>query len=265
MENKIENKHVFKRGKGKDGLGFAVFLILLGGLFLCFNTGIIDPIYRSLFISWQMLLIVIGLWSLFVKRNYGAGIILILVGSFFIYPKLSFLFPEYFASFDIDIRTYWPVLLIIAGIALVIGSRFPNRRKRRMEQHIKEKMEEWENCGKANFNSTDFIDKNLVFVGSEQIVLSNNFRGGEGNVMFGELIIDLRKAKLAEGSNQLELNALFGSVILYVSPDWNVDIRSSSFLASVEDKRYQNRSIENSYSTLIVKASAMFGSIELRN
>lgn len=265
MENELRDKHVYKRSKGGDGIGFAIFLILFGGIFLCLNTGIIDPVYKSLLISWQMLLIVIGLWSLIVKRHFSSGIILILVGLFFIYPKLSFVFPQYFTNIDIDIRTYWPVLLIIGGIILAIGSRFPNRRKRRMEEHFKEKMDRWESMEQANYNSTDFIDKNLIFGGSEQIVLSNNFRGGEGNVMFGELIIDLRKSQLAEGMNQLELNALFGSVVLYVSSDWSIDVRSSSFMASVEDKRHQTSPVENSTSSLLVKASAMFGSIELRN
>ena len=84
-------------------------------------------------------------------------------------------------------------------------------------------------------------------------------------MMFGELIIDLRKAKLAEGTQKLEANAMFGSIILYVTPDWNLEIRSSSFLASIEDKRYQNTPIENSTPTLIIKGSAMFGNIEIRN
>jgi len=266
MEKEIQNKHFFKRGRGNDGVGFALFLILFGGVFLFLNTGIIPEEYRPILISWQMLLIVIGLWSLVVKRNFSAGTILILIGVVFIYPKLSFFFPEYFADFDIDFRTYWPVILIVAGIALIMGSRFPNKRKR----EFREKFNNHENMHRknnesANFNSADYIDKNLLFGGSEQIILSHNFRGGEGNVMFGELIIDLRRARLAEGTHKLEANAMFGSLILYTPTDWNVDLRSSSFLASIEDKRYHSTPIENATSTLVVKSSAMFGSIELRN
>lgn len=134
-----------------------------------------------------------------------------------------------------------------------------------MERRFKERVECWEHMQQANYNSTDFINKDLMFGGSEQIILSNNFRGGEGNVMFGELIIDLRKAKMAEGTHQLELNAMFGSAVLYVPSDWNIEVRSSSFLASVEDKRFHSSSIDGSVSTLIVKGNAMFGSIELRN
>ncbi|MBB4037222.1 putative membrane protein [Dysgonomonas hofstadii] len=265
MENEIKNKHFCKRGRGGDGVGFALFLILFGGVFLCLNTGVIPEIYRPVLISWQMLLIVIGLWTAIVKQHYGGGIILTLVGLVFIYPKLSLLFPGYLAGFNIDIRTYWPVILIIAGLILILGWRFPNKRKRHWEKHFREEERQTEACGGVNYNSTDYIDKNLLFGGSEQIVLSNNFRGGEGNVMFGELIIDLRRAKLAEGTHKLELNAMFGSAILYVTPDWNLEMRSSSFLASVEDKRYQATPVANSTSTLIVKSSAMFGNIEIRN
>jgi len=266
MGNETKDKHMFKRGRGDNGVGFALFLILFGGLILCLNTGVIPAIYKPLLISWQMLLIGIGLWTLIVKKHYGGGIILTLIGLIFIYPKLSILFPGYFANLDIDFRTFWPLILIITGIVLIIGWRFPNKRKKQHSEHYSDEYNSRKTCNEGvNYNSADYIDKNLLFGGSEQIVLSTNFRGGEGNVMFGELIIDLRKAKLAEGTHKLELSAMFGSIILYVPTGWDLEMRSSSFLASIEDKRYQSTPVENCISTLIVKGSAMFGNIEIRN
>jgi len=258
----MENNNFFKRGKDGNSIGFALFLILLGAIFLFLNLGTIPAMYKPILISWQMLLIVIGLWTLLVKRQFAGGVILIAIGAFFIYPKLSAILPEYFIHIDFDLRTYWPLILIFIGIILVVGWLIPGNNQ---NKKYNTENDHQEDSGKAAMQLADYIDKNVIFGGSEQIILSSNFRGGDANVMFGELIIDLRKAKLAEGEHRLELNAMFGSVIVYVPTEWNVEARTSSFLASFEDKRYQGIEILNSTSKLVIKGSAMFGSGEIRN
>lgn len=260
-----EKDYFFKRGRDRrdrsgKGVGFALFLILLGGIFLFLNLGIIPEMYRHLLISWQMLLIVIGLWTLAVKREYTGGIILIAIGTFFIYPRLCSVFPEYFVRFDIDMRTYWPVILIFIGIMLVIGWIFPHKKSQNKRQNWNT---DTRSSGYEQF--TDYIDKNVMFGSSEQIILSSNFQGGEANVMFGELIVDLRKAKLAEGEYVLQLNAAFGSVVLYIPTEWYIDVRTNTFLGSFDDKRRQNMEIIDSRSKLIIKGSAAFASGEIRN
>jgi predicted membrane protein len=256
-----EKDYLFKRGRnrGGKGIGFALFLILLGGIFLFLNLGIIPETYRPLLVSWKTLLIVIGLWILIIKREYTGGVVLIAVGTFFLYPTLCSVFPEYFVRFDIDIRILWPVILIIIGVMLVIGCLFPHR-KPEYKRH------KWEADTRGGYEQfTDYIDKNVMFGSSEQIILSPSFQGGEANVMFGELIIDLRKAKLAEGEYVLQLNAMFGSVVLYLPAEWYAETRTNTFLGSFDDKRRQNMEIIDSTSKLIIKGSAMFGSGEIRN
>lgn len=271
MEKYSEDKHLFKRGRnnGKaEGIGFAVFPILLGAVFLLLNTGVIPKMYKPLLISWQMLLIVFGVWAL-IKRQFTWGMVLIIIGGFFIYPVLSRVFPESFASINIDFKTYWPVLLIVVGLFLVIGKAnlFGSKRSRRNEwQSVSDGNNEYrQGTDDAQQSSTDFIEKSIMFGSSEQIVLSSNFMGGEGNVMFGELIVDLRRAQLAEGIYKLELNVMFGSIVLYVPPGWHVELQASSILGSFDDKRYRHEVVANSPSKLIVKGSAMFGGGEIRS
>lgn len=256
-----DKDHLFKRGRNSGkGVGFALFLILLGGVFLFLNLGIIPEMYRPLLISWKTLLIVIGLWTLIVKKEYTGGIILIAVGAFFLYPTLCSVFPEYFMYFNIDMKTFWPVILIIIGVALVIGWLFPHKKSeyRKYKFETGTKNDSYEQL-------TDYIDKNVMFGSSEQIVLSSNFQGGEANVMFGELIIDMRRARLAEGEYVLQLNAMFGSIVLYVPSEWYIEARTNTILGSFDDKRRQNIEIVNSTSKLIIKGSAIFGSGEIRN
>lgn len=257
MEENSKEKDLFKRGKNDRGYGFAVFLIVFGGLFLFFNMGIIPVEYKPILISWQMFLVLLGLWTL-IKGHYVGGFSLMVVGVFFLYPSLCSVFPEFFVRYDVDIKTYWPLLLIIIGLFLVLGRFIPNRSR---------KVHYGDDRDKAfDENSTDYIEKNMVFGSSEQIILSQNFEGGEVNTVFGEVILDLRKAKLADGSVNLELNTVFGSLILYVPSDWKIQMKTSTVLGSFQDKRHSiNNVTTESGSYLIIEGNSVFGSGEIRN
>lgn len=264
METNRENRYLFKRGRG-NGVGFALFLILVGCIYLFFNLNIIPIEYKPILISWQMLLIVLGIWTL-LQRHYIGGVALIATGGFFIYPVLCRVFPDLFISFDIDIKTYWPILLIAFGLILVL-SRFCSPKVKLNNKANNYKWEYNENIKQSGKKENiDFIDKNVMFGSTEQIVLSQNLRGGEANVMFGELIIDLRRAKLAEMSVFFEVNVMFGSAVIYVPADWAVELQGNSVLGSFDDKRYNLNNIqENANARLVIKGSVMLGSGEIKN
>lgn len=257
MEANSNDKYLFKRGKNNGGYGLAVFLIIFGGMFLLFNIGVIPIQYKPVLISWQMFLVLLGLWTL-LKGHYIGGLILMAVGVFFLYPTLCSVFPEYFVSYDIDIKTYWPIVLIIIGILLVIGQFIPSKKKGGCYTEIGDKT--------FNQNNADYIEKNMVFGSTEQIILSQDFKGGEVNTVFGEVILDLRKANLAEGQVNLELNTVFGSLILYVPSDWTIQLKTSTVLGSFQDKRYPiNDSVSESGSCLMIEGNSVFGNGEIRN
>jgi len=264
MERDFKDKYLFKKGWG-NGIGFALFLILFGGIYLFLNLGIIPIEYKRILISWQMLLIVLGIWSL-LKRQFVGAFFLIAIGCFFIYPVLCSVFPEYFVGFDVNIKTYWPVLLIAGGVLLVISRSFPSLKKDYNKKYRHDESTS-DHYNPAEQNSADYVDKNLMFGSSEQIVLSQNFKGGEANVMFGELIIDLRRANLSEFAGTLEANVMFGSIVIHTPSDWAVELQSSSLLGSFENKRYHpsDKTSEIGMPCLVIKGNAMFGSGEIRN
>lgn len=257
MGTSENNRHIFNT-RGNNGIGFALLLILLGSIFLLLNLNIIPIELKPILISWQMLLIAIGIWCL-IKRNYLAGIILIAVGGFFIYPSLSSIYPQYFAEIDIDFETYWPVFIIILGAIIIFSGIIPSS-KRHRNSYRKERLKA------ADYDSGEYLDKNVMFGGAEHIILSQNFKGGEGNVMFGELIIDLRKTKPTESKMHLELNAMFGSIILYVPSNWKVDLHSSTIFGSFQNLRISDDyTLDETAPEIFIKGSCMFGSGEIRN
>ena len=68
-----ENKRVY----------LGVFLIAIGGLWILERLDLIPDIWEDIFISWQMLLIGIGVFSL-IGGNKTTGTILIIIGGFFL-------------------------------------------------------------------------------------------------------------------------------------------------------------------------------------
>lgn len=243
--------------------GFALLLILAGGLLLGFNLNIIPIEYKPIFISWQMLLIAIGLCEI-VKKHFAGGVILIGIGAFFILPVVSNIYPDFLGGNAISIRQYWPVLLILVGILLIFKKK---KRERNNDGCYDNEKHSKQYIYSSEVNDAgDKINENIIFNGSKLIVLSPRFKGGEANALFGEIKIDLRKAKLSEeGINILKTACLFGSIILYIPSEWRLKIDRSVVFGSVEDKRpLSDTPINENAPILNIKADCLFGNIEIR-
>jgi hypothetical protein len=61
------------------------------------------------------------------------------------------------------------------------------------------------------------------------------------------------------------VDVVFGSVVLYVPTDWNVELKSSSVLGAFDDKRDLSACIEGDSPRLIIKGNAAFGNGEIKN
>lgn len=263
MENEIKIKNNNnKEPKGK--IGFAILLVLVGSILLAFNLEMIPAVYRPILISWQMLLITIGILSLS-KRHFIHGTILICVGVFFILPIIGQNFPDLLNGTLDNTQNYWPVLLIIGGILFLFTKNDHGIcRKYCYPKKFVSDIKEFTNSNTETGN--DYVDKAVLFNGSQEIVFSSNFKGGEANAAFGEIKLDLRKVSGLNKSNKLEVNAMFGSIIVYVPSEWQINLKSSAMFGDVQDKRHViDIPITENTSFLNLKAACMFGSIEIRN
>lgn len=255
MEQDLNNS--YRNGYAK-GLGFGLVLILIGLVFLLFNFNLLPIQLKGVIISWPSLLIVIGFFKLF-KREYVSSIILFLIGTFFLIPRIIRAFPAIFPNgIDNFTHNFWPILLIAAGIVLIIGRLFPSSMGNCVHSHSSR--ERYSNTLTRNGG----IERNSIFGSVEHIVLEPEFEGGELNAVFGSITIDLRKTTIKEGVTRLETNAVFGSVTIFVPSDWLVDTNVDTVFGGFEDKRNQVETIDMNRKLLITGAS-VFGSTELRN
>ena len=88
-----------------------VIVIAAGFLLLLSNIGLLPYDLKHVLLSWQMLLIGIGIVSLFSSESRTPGTILILIGGIFILPRI---FDLHFNVWHV----FWPVILIGLGILI---------------------------------------------------------------------------------------------------------------------------------------------------
>jgi len=161
MEPHPEHKSHYDNYRKKGLLG--VIIIFAGLALLLFNTGIFPEYFRHIIFSWPMLLLIIGIVSLIGSENRIPGVILMLIGGFFLMPRV----------FDFNIsftHLFWPLILICLGI-LILVRRFPH------PGHWKQRLANSPNAGAALDQGYVFEDH--IFSGTEKRIISKEFRGGE--------------------------------------------------------------------------------------
>lgn len=229
----------------------AALFIVVGLMFLGKNLGLIDPYLFHIVISWQMLLVVIGISSLF-KRHLFGGIALIGLGTYFLLPEITGIENDW-------IRTYWPVVLVIIGIGLL----FKKKRHRSFEQRWESKHPE---CAKEEFRSEDgFVISENTFGSIQQIVLDPVFKGAQIKNTFGGTILDLRRTSLGEPQTFVDIECTFGGIEIFVPNHWNIQNQVRPLLGGCDDKRYNTSVIIDQEHLLIIKGTVTFGGVEIKS
>ncbi len=227
---------MFDLTRPRDRNFLGAIILTLGLLFLLNNLGILNISLGTLWLP--LLLIVIGLWQIFsIGRPAFGPSILVGIGLLWLLQNFGWL----------EWRMIWPLLFILVGIWILFKKTIPNPFR-------------------GTTSSTDEINLFTLFGGSEIRVDSQNFQGGNAMSTFGGIEIDLRDAQLAEGEILLNVSAFFGGVEIRVPEDWSVVIRGTPILGGIEDARKRRSSVSSdATSTLIIRAFAMFGGVEVRS
>ena len=225
-----------KKSRGRAVLGTILLLIGLGLIANQFN--LIPPDIRDLIISWQALLIGIGIIMVTGRESRLTGYILIGIGSLFLIPEFT-LVPYEFR------KLFWPVILVIIGMVMIFRRSSFNRIT-------------------VISAEDNYIDDVNVFGGHERKINSGGFKGGKITSAFGGGTYDLRNSQLAPGTNILDLITVFGGCKLIVPADWEIKVEVNAVFGGFNDKRQNLPAItEKSGKILIIKGVAVFGGGEI--
>lgn len=236
MNNRVsENKRVY----------LGVFLIAIGGLWILERLDLIPDIWEDIFISWQMLLIGIGVFSL-IGGNKTTGTILIIIGGFFLIDDI-FLIPRELRQIG------WPLVIIGIGVVILITH---GRKKTAPEIN-----------NQKNSVGMDYFDDFVVFGGREVFINSQNFLGGKTTSMFGGTEYDLRQAQLSANGAVIECVSIFGGCGFKVPPDWTIKNEVTAIFGAFSDKRGATfgQMVSNPSKTLIIKGFSAFGGVEIKH
>jgi predicted membrane protein len=219
------------------------------------------------------------------------GLILVVLGTLFLLDRVS--------GFDFGylISTYWPVIFIILGLSMLVGSGFRQLGPGFFfiifgvffllaELDILE-YSAWHYIWPVliilvglwlllrpalRYRSPDKfpeikendIDVSAILSGMKRRVESQAFKGGHATAVLGGMELDFTGAGLDAGKATLDATAIFGGVDIRVPRDWKVVMDVVPILGGAEDK-HRNVPDAEAKATLYVKGTAIFGGITVKD
>lgn len=143
-----------------------------------------------------------------------------------------------------DVVAFWPVLLIVFGLSLLLGRLRPN----------------------ATTVAEDRVDLLAFFGGNSQRATSDSFVSGTATALFGGAEIDLRDATVVGPPARINATALFGGVDVIVPREWNVRLDVLPIFGGAEDERPRRDPDEiHDEVDLVVTGFVAFGAITVKD
>ncbi len=214
-----------------------IIIVIIGVLFL---VQALNPNFQIDFgIVWPVLVIVLAIYWMIKEKKISFGNILILfLGIWFLGMNIGWIADEY-------TKVFWPTILILFGISLIVEAlRFQNGRKKHFSSDKK---------GLLTYHG--------VFGGVEEIVKTDDFKGATIYSVFGGVDLDLRKIKLKDDV-YIYVYSIFGGTSLMIPEGYNVSLQSSNFFGGNENK-CQNE-YNSQHKTIHVYCVSIFGGTDLK-
>lgn len=273
----MKNFRKHQRNGNATGTIVGIVVLIIGIVIYGNRQGFVSDELRHLIFSWPMLVTALGT-ILLVSSRFILGSILFVFGIASLIPNLKLLYPS---QFDF-LPTYSPInfdgslFIILAGLFLIFSHIFRSGHSKKNikieftngdDESSDESTIDNENSTEKNttYSSGNYIKQNVLFNGIRQVVLAPEFKGGNLNVLFGGIEIDLRRTTIPVGETTIKADILFGGLNIYVPEDCNVVFYNSGIFSGINDKRSTTSIMNKSERTLIIKSNLMFAGGEIKN
>lgn len=225
--------------KNKSGLIWGIVLILVGFLFIGKILGFLE--FNIFFDGWWTLFIIIPcLIGLINDSDKTGSLIGIIIGVMLLLGARNII------DFGIVWKLLLPIIIVIIGISLIIKSFFGKS----IEQKIKD-----------GVTSSCKDGYTAVFSGQNIKINEEEFKGTNITTVFGGIEFDLRNAIIKEDF-VINAVAIFGGIDIYVPDDVKVEIKSTSFLGGVDNKKREKDNKKTH--TIYIDATCVFGGIDIK-
>lgn len=261
VESENKNKANAKKGYhfqwngGSASMIFSGCLLLLIGIALLLNKLGLWPLAGEITfwgIVWPAALLGLGIaWML--ERFSLFNLAVTGVGFYCLLYNLGCV--TYQLTWDV----IWPAALILIGLSILLKNIFPDKKRKKKPEAIIFSDEHEPEMDYSDANG--YIRYSCSFTESEEVAKVDPFIGGEVDITFGKITLDLSKCRTFMEGAKLKVDVSFGSAVILLPPtvklQQNIDRAFGSTTvegACSEDARY----------TLYVKGDASFGSLTFR-
>lgn len=225
-----------------------VLIIVFGVLFLIDRIN--DTIPNWVF-SWKMILIAIGLISLY-KHNFKhfSGYVLVAIGGTFL---VNDLWPH-----TIQADLLFPIIIIAFGV-LTLGKALNLFGKK------KDPFADMNFGQSTDIDSDDYVDASALFGGINKTIVSKSFKGAKLSAVFGGIEVNLTKSDI-QGSIIVHTTTSFGGTTIIVPSNWKVQSEIVTVFGGVDDNRKMISELNQDDSkTLILTGNCYFGGVEIQS
>ena len=235
-------------GGKKSGIGFAVWIILVGCIMLAsylldFHAGLWD-------VLWPSALLVFGVFGLLPRFSFfrlGCS----LFGLYFLMSNLNF------APFSLRKEFLLPVFLLLFGGSLLVDTiRKPNSKAFSINRGGKNDSKK-SHCHCVD----DCFDCATAFGENHYAILLDKLAKGTASVSFGEMYVDLQKCTQLAPDCSIDLSCSFGELELIVPRRFQVELANEASFASVE---VSGAPVDDPSGTIRANCRASFGEISIR-
>lgn len=188
---------------------------------------------------WTLFIIVPSIIGLFdEKENRTSNLIGLFIGIILLLSCLDII------SFEIIFKLIIPFIFVMIGLNFIFSDN--------LKKTVKEKFKNF------NKNNLEYI---VAFFSEQKINKDNeNFKGCNLDVVFGDIDIDLRNAKIEE-EVIIKASSIFGNIDIKLDDDVNVILKSVPIFGSVTNRIRNNK---DNKKTIYIDAFCLFGGINIR-
>ncbi|MEY5047347.1 MAG: hypothetical protein RLZZ175_706 [Bacteroidota bacterium] len=264
------NSIINMNSNNRYGVAIAgLFLLIIGSVLFAEKLGVVFP---SCIFTWQMMLIVLGIFIAIKKRcRGGSWIFLTVTGIVFMIDDL---YPE------LNLFSYaGAVSIIILGILLIIKSLNKPKEKNKKELADNESDDNpeysydysngkpWEkscfsNKIKSETSSNDYLEITTLMSGVRKNIISKNFKGGEITSFMGGCEINFLHADF-NGTITIDITQTVGGLKLIVPSNWVIQSKITSVMGGLQDRRPNGVGTQNPDKVLILTGTNLMGGIDI--
>lgn len=147
-------------------------------------------------------------------RNLFWGLLLVIIGVLLLLDNLGY------ADFGQIMANYWPLILVLWGISILA-----RRGRRRASPPT---VATSGSPGPPPLGEGELVHQSNVFGDIVTSITSKNFKGGSVSTVFGDCVIDLSTAVVAEGDHDFRVHGVFGDSTITLPSGIAASISASS-------------------------------------